>query len=203
MVWLAIDLIAGRGGYQKRESPEVGISAKCHHLHDCMAQVILFTLHFSYRGILVTITRGNNWRVVRRICVLSTTVGDRNLQRAVRRLLHPFPLCLLHLLPLHHSANGTPHLLVHTDHWQCFYAKNKNRLKKKKTKNANNYSALVYIYQLMTDAQKLKQIVVTKVKIQQDFQSSLLQTVIYFLLTFSNKGLNLSANSHSRAWTLS
>ena len=70
VVWLVIDLIAGRGGYQKRESPKVGISAKCHHLHDCLAQVILFTLQFSYRGILVTVTRGNNWRVVRRICVL-------------------------------------------------------------------------------------------------------------------------------------
>ena len=70
VAWLVIDLIAGRRGYQKRESPEVGISAKCHHLHDCMAQVILFTLHFSYRGILVTVTRGNNWRVVRRICLL-------------------------------------------------------------------------------------------------------------------------------------
>ena len=31
VVRLVIDLIAGRGGYQKRESPEVGISAKCHH----------------------------------------------------------------------------------------------------------------------------------------------------------------------------
>ena len=51
----------------------------------------------------------------------------------------------------------------------------------------------------MTDEQKLKQIVVTKVKIQKDFQSSLLHRTIYFLLTFSNKGLNLSANSHSRA----
>lgn len=70
VVWSVIDLTAGRGGYQKRESPEVGISAKCHHLHDCMAQVILFTLQFSYRGILVTVTRGNNWRVVRRICLL-------------------------------------------------------------------------------------------------------------------------------------
>ena len=130
---------------------------------------------------------------------IDTTVGDRNLQRAVRHLLHPFPLCLLHLLPLHHSANGTPHLLVHTDHWQCFYAKNIKKKEEQKCK----YSALVYIYQLTTDAQKLTQIVVTKVKIQKDFQSSLLQTVIYFLLTFSNKGLNRSANSHSRAWTLS
>ena len=80
-----------------------------------------------------------------------------------------------------------------------FTLKTKTGKKKKKTKNANNYSALVYIYQLTTDEQKLKQIVVTKVKIQKDFQSSLLQTIIYFLLTFSNKGLNLSANSHSRA----
>ena len=61
---------SGKERLPKERVSRVGISAKCHHLHDCMAQVILFTLHFSYRGILVTITRGNNWRVLRRICSL-------------------------------------------------------------------------------------------------------------------------------------
>ena len=129
---------------------------------------------------------------------IDTRVGDRNLQRAVRHLLHPFPLFPLHLLPHHHSANATPHLLVHTNHWQCFYAK-----KQKKRKCTS--SASVYILTNLWPMHKNSSIVVTKVRIRKYFQSSLLQTIMYryFHLTFSNKGLNLSANSHSRAWTLS
>ena len=77
VVWLVIDLIAARGGYKKRESPNfrspgVGISAKCIM---SMIQIILFKLKFSHRRILSTVTRGYNWRVVRRICVLMLEWG--------------------------------------------------------------------------------------------------------------------------------
>ena len=200
MVWLVIDLIAGRGGYRKRESPEVGISAKCHHLHDCLAQVILFTLQFSYRGILVTVTRGNNWRVVRRICVLIPQWGTETYRELwdVFFILFLFVFSTFFLFITQPMGLLICRFILTIDN--VFTLKTS---KKKKEEQKCKYSALVYIYQLMTDAQKLKQIVVTKVKIQKDFQSSLLQTIIYFLLTFSNKGLNLSANSHSRAWTLS
>ena len=198
MAWLVIDLIAGRGGYQKRESPEVGISAKCHHLHDCMAQVILFTLHFSYRGILVTITRGNNWRVLRRICLLIPQWGTET----YRELWDIFFILFLFVFSTFFLFITQPMGLLIC--WFILTIDNVFTLKtSKKEEQKCKYSALVYIYQLTTDEQKLKQIVVTKVKIQKDFQSSLLQTIIYFLLTFSNKGLNLSANSHSRACTRS
>ena len=77
VVWLVYDLIAARGGYKKRESPNfrspgVGISAKCIM---SMIQIILFKLKFSHRRILSTVTRGYNWRVVRRICVLMLEWG--------------------------------------------------------------------------------------------------------------------------------
>ena len=52
VVWLVVDLIAGRGGYKKRKSPELGISAKCHHVHDT-GNPILFTLKFSYKRIVL------------------------------------------------------------------------------------------------------------------------------------------------------
>jgi len=61
VVWLVTDLIAGRGGYKKKESqnfrsPEDGISAKCIM---SMIQIILFKLTFSYRRILLTVTKKN------------------------------------------------------------------------------------------------------------------------------------------------
>ena len=190
---------SGKERLPKEIVSRVGISAKCHHLHDCMAQVILFTLHFSYRGILVTITRGNNWRVLRRICLLIPEWGTET----YRELWDIFFILFLFVFSTFFLFITQPMGLLIC--WFILTIDNVFTLKtskKKKSKNAN-IRALVYIYQLTTDAQKLKQIVVTKVKIQKDFQSSLLQTIIYFHLTFSNKGLNLSANSHSRACTRS